>query len=278
MSGVGGESKKTGKAAERSNKGCTYSLLAYPLNNAFFYVQHDVLLLSAAMGGRMAEKESKPLNPGTKRTRNCRPWLNVSNCRALKQRNPVGRNAQTPHWKMPLKLTGNGKQLDISAVPVDQEAEEEKSTVRPKKQSLSQKKLLFNAVQEDAKTAIEESIKSLSAWLKDTELRSNTTLDALGTFPHAIGKKTGTYSSEVHQLFCFCVGRPRKALNAKKCKVLGIRNVKTFDQIQNQANYLVRDLKGPGILNQVHAICESEIDAASSRFDVKINVITLSVF
>ena len=137
---------------------------------------------------------------------------------------------------------------------------------------------MFNAVHEDAKTAIEESIKSLSAWLKNTGLRSNTSLDALGTFPHAIGKKTGTYSSEVQQLFCFCVGRPKKALNAEKCKVLGIRNVKTFEQIQNQANYLVRDLKGPGVLNKVHAICETEIDAASSQFDVMINVITLSVF
>jgi hypothetical protein len=275
LSGEAGESKKTRKAAY--NKGFTYSLLAYPLKNAFIYVDHDLLLLSAAMNGE-ADGTNETVKPGNEEHEALQTVGQRAELLSSEAKIPRGQKRTNIALEDANTANGDGNESDISAVSVEQEAEEKTSTVRAKKQSLSQKKLLFNAVQEDAKTAIEESIKSLSAWLKDTGLRSNTTLDALGTFPHAIGKKTGTYSSEVQQLFCFCVGRPRKALNAEKCKVLGIRNVRTFEQIQNRAIYLVRDLKGPGVLNQVHAICESEIDAASSRFDVKINVITLSVY
>ena len=51
--------------------------------------------------------------------------------------------------------------------------------------------------------------------------------------------------------------------------------MKTFEQIQNQAIYFVRDLKGVGVLNEVHYLCETEIDAAFSRYYVKMNVIDL---
>ena len=138
--------------------------------------------------------------------------------------------------------------------------------------------MLYLQLQKDAKAAIEKSVMALSTWLKNTASRTDSSIDVLGTFPHALDKKTGTCSAEIHQLFYFCVGRPKKAHNANKCKVFGIRNVKTFELIQNQAIQLVRDLKGPGVLNQVHAICDTEIDAASARFYVKINVITLSVY